>query len=423
MLTQMKSKILLFASLAILVLVSFLMGSMPSSTQTAHAAYSQTITPVPTKVTGAHLSITGVSVELIIDENDDGLIDPGDNIRFLITYVNSGNVVVENVVIIDEYAKEVVEKIGNISHNGTVRENKITWEIGRVQSGARGQVSYEVQILGEFPADGSKDASNTISIQGLNSETFIFTPSIVIQIPKLSFAKTWELIKDVNSNDKPDPGDTLEYTIIVRNVGDVDAANVLIEDNFDELHFDSPSNISLNGKSGGDIIEWNIRELKSGGFSQVSYRLMLNSNFSDGETTVKNSVMVSAKGIESKISEYKFDVDVPTPTPPTPAPLSPTPAPPPVAAGTSEGSSLDGIYLAWLTGGLLVGAFITLSIMAFSTRIKDEYRSDVVRDGFIITLVVGAALTLALAGAIEHSAAAGILGTVAGYLLKSVQHN
>ena len=76
-----------------------------------------------------------------------------------------------------------------------------------------------------------------------------------------------------------------------------------------------------------------------------------------------------------------------------------------------------------LIGLLTVGGLIVTGLMARFGQFKDGERSKVVRVGLVVTMVVGAVLIMGAFGGIERGAAAGVLGTIAGYLLRGIKED
>lgn len=62
---------------------------------------------------------------------------------------------------------------------------------------------------------------------------FILAPMRARTAPAITATKTDQLAVDNNSNLKPDPGDTLKYTVIITNLGSTDALGVLFSDLLD----------------------------------------------------------------------------------------------------------------------------------------------------------------------------------------------
>ena len=397
----------------------FWQGGLFENTVVVHAVLLETTTPIPTKVVGAHLSLEKTAENrLISDLNENGTIDPGDTIRYTIIFRNSGHEIVTGVILVDDYDESAIIRIENISPTGLDDGFTLQWKFNELAPGEERRVIYDAVIKGLFPPDGSLEISNVATITSDQTEQLTSSHSIEVEVPKLGISKTRMLLGDLNSNDQPDPGDTLLYTITVTNLGTVDARDITLTDDYDEILFEQPLDIMLQGVNDGDLIKWHFALLQPGAQVEVSYETTLNINFPIGTSVIENAASISGTGFSNKAAQDSFEIEnQPTPT----STVVSTEVPQSLAAGTSEGIEFEGIHLIYLVGLLILGGFLLLLVLSFSSKFTKDNVPDLIRDGFIITLVVGAVLTLALAGAIEHSAATGILGTVAGYLLKSVK--
>jgi hypothetical protein len=102
----------------------------------------------------ANLSITK-SVELLVDADGNGLVSPGDTLRYAVHYGNTGGTEVTGASIIDDYDEALLDSPFGLSLPGAIDGGTITWSLGTIAGGAAGVVSYDVQIKprGEFPLE------------------------------------------------------------------------------------------------------------------------------------------------------------------------------------------------------------------------------------------------------------------------------
>jgi hypothetical protein len=417
-------KIYLLGIVSVLVL---LIGVGQGNTAGAQAALQAENTPTPTTVPSPHLSLAITSV-LVVDLNENTHIDPGDTIRYKIEYRNSGNAAVTNIVLVDDYDESAIVRIENISPSGLDVNTMLQWKFDTLGAGEEGRVIFDAVIKDAFPPDGPIEVENIAMISSEETESLTASNVIEVQIPKLGLSKTRELLGDLNSNGQPDPGDTLHYTITVTNLGAIEASDIQLVDNYDETALEQPLGISAGGVNNGDIISWQSDVLQIDDSFTVTYEVTLKSKIKFGTTVVGNEVTLSGLGFDNQTAKDTFEIEVqPTQTPlPTQTVPAATPPSPVVAVGTSGNIQISPNSLVILVGLLIFGGYCVLVILSVLDREKDKTDENepeknytgLIRDGFIITLIVGAVLTLSLGGAIPHSAATGILGTVAGYLLK-----
>lgn len=267
----------------------------------------------------------------------------------------------------------------------------------------------------------------------LQDLTAIITPTNT-PLPKLTVNKNSQLIGDQNSNDFIDPGDTIRYTIRLKNIDNYPADFVEIVDDFDDTLLEKPDKISNDGYIKEGTIVWEIERLDAGQELTVTYDVKVILTFPIGKSIVKNSVAVKIQGVTSITGEKSIEIEFnptqtpfPTSTLTTTPTLTPTPSYTPfpitpVSANQSAGPTSQAISptaQALLAFGFILAAMGGL--FAFTFLIHNEKKiPTTLRDGYILTLIMGTVIILGLAGSVERSAIAGLIGTVAGYVLRGV---
>jgi hypothetical protein len=391
-------------------------GPTPTITLTS----TPTITPIPP----GELIIDQVEAELAVDLNNNDLVDPGDTLRYTIDFRNAGATDITELKVIDDYDQSKIAEIKNISSNGSRDENKITWDLGVLEPGEESQVSYEATLKSMFSPKGSQLMEDSVTISGKNTNTASYTLPVEIKVPKLQVSKEYALVEDVNGDGEPSSGDTLEYTITIKSDGDVEATGLVLVDDYDESRFDSITEVSEGGKNSGKDIVWESSKLAPGEELVVSYQARLLSTFAQGKTKVENTVTLSTDRTESIQAENSFVVEVlPTPVPT----LEPTPVPSEAVNTGPKGEGIDPEWLAYLAAGFLVLSSIGLALILYAcsnasnnTNNKTNGNPKLLRDSFFLVLLMGSVIILGLAGSIERSAVAGLIGTLAGYVLKGI---
>jgi VCBS repeat-containing protein len=98
---------------------------------------------------------------LMNDSDNNGVLSPGDTIRYTIQYASSSDQDLTGVTIFDDFDQNLVGTPFNIFGNGLVDQGAITWDIGTISAGASGSVSYDVVIkpAAEFPSGTNLIAS------------------------------------------------------------------------------------------------------------------------------------------------------------------------------------------------------------------------------------------------------------------------
>ncbi|MCP9823492.1 VCBS domain-containing protein [Cyanobium sp. L1E-Cus] len=129
----------------------------------------------------------------------------------------------------------------------TVTGQALTWSLGQIVNLNAVDAQIESVIV-EFNAIVANVASNQAgvtltnsfiaksSLSGITSQVTSSAPPLSVLEPKLETDKTVAIEKTgVAGNANATPGDTLVYTVVVRNTGTVKAFNLFIDDNLDAL--------------------------------------------------------------------------------------------------------------------------------------------------------------------------------------------
>lgn len=252
-------------------------------------------------------------------------------------------------------------------------------------------------------------------------------------------SKDESMVFDADDDQQLDPGDRIRYILTYENSGSEAVANVIIEDNYDQSLV-TVSQISEGGADNGDLIQWVFDVLDPGEGGELSYVITLKPSLKLGSYQISNVAAIYGDGVERSETSVLQEVIVePTATnlPTETAIPSPTSVPSETSAPTATAVPAvpivgaivptgDPIFY-WIMGGLIlsleVGGLIVIAIIARSGQFEQGERSRVVRVAIVVTMVVGAVLIMGIFGGIERGAAAGILGTVAGYLLRGIREN
>jgi uncharacterized repeat protein (TIGR01451 family) len=399
-------------------LVSFA-GAAPA----AAALQAATRTPMPTAVPGVSVVVEkSVEGALTYDENANGLVDPGDTVRYEIVFRNSGTDALTGIVVVSNYDQDAVQSIANAVPAGNDDKDKITWNFDQLAAGNILSIAFEATLKRNFQPEGSQAVENTFEFSCAQEIAVSTRQTVTVRVPDLSINKKWELKRDLNADGQPGPGDTLSYTVTVQNTGEVEATDIIVEDDYDPYLSIQASSIKDGGVDNGNAIRWLYDRLDPEMQIAITYDAVLNSVFPIGKTSINNTVHVSAKGtnpVEFTTEAFAVSV-IPTPTvTPTGEPTDILPTS--TAVSPSAGPTTQGLqpeHLALLGYGLI---FLALAgVLVFSFLIyKGREISGALRDAFVLALIMGTVIILGLAGSVDRAAIAGLIGTVAGYVLKS----
>ena len=398
----------------------------PSSGSVAAAAFLQeepptatpTATPAPTLII-----VKEVSPDLVNDLDGDGVIDPGDTIKYTITYENIGGAEATKVTIVDNYDQTLIDSIAKISAEGRDDEDTITWDVGTVEAKTKGSVTYEATLDISFPG-GLVNVMNTATIDSDETDPVMATESTPVKGPILTIDKKVAavLVNDLDGDGVIDPGDTIKYIITYENIGDGQAIEVAIVDDYDQtLVADIPS-ISAEGVDDEDTITWNLGTVQAGAKASASYNATLKSVFPPGSTNVENKAIISSDGVESASDEATVLVEVI----PTPAPtFTPTPAPSTLKVKETKAQGegpLNNCQITILLAMLLIGGLVVVGFMALKTLTSDQAAEDrehirCLIEGLILVVIFFTIIVLALHNAMEPDGIISIVSAIVGYML------
>jgi uncharacterized repeat protein (TIGR01451 family) len=202
-------------------------------------AADPTVTPV---VAGPPVLTATKRDELISDADGNGTPSPGDRLRYEIVLANSGPTAATEVVFQDLSPAHTSIVTGSVTTSaGTIEsQSPVRIAIGTLAPGAAVTVRFNVQIANPVPVN-----TREISNQGtLSSRELPPVPTddpdlggatdptvtAITAVPKLVAEKTAVLAVDADHDGAPSPGDTLAYTVTVRNTGNTSATAVSLSD-------------------------------------------------------------------------------------------------------------------------------------------------------------------------------------------------
>ncbi|MFQ5886818.1 MAG: hypothetical protein ACE5II_06255, partial [Anaerolineae bacterium] len=140
---------------------------------------TETPSPVPTLTLDK-----GVAEKPVTDLDGDGKVDPGDTIRYTISYSNTGQITATNVILVDDYDETLIEGVANITGGGRDDGNTITWELGALTDGEGDLVSYEATLRGTLPP-GTTALGNEATISSNEVEPARVAKTVPVQRPEL----------------------------------------------------------------------------------------------------------------------------------------------------------------------------------------------------------------------------------------------
>jgi uncharacterized repeat protein (TIGR01451 family) len=193
---------------------------------------------------------------LFTDLNGDGVVNPGDSIRFTIFVVNVGYSDANNVVVYDSGASNTTYTLGSSYVNGTnvvddavppfVTEfpfDEIGYNVGYIPIGRTATVSYVVSINDPFPTN----TDGIVNGVYVDNETEVFVP---VPIPGFTMTKTSPTNLFVPTN-------VIPYTINIVSTANVFQTGVQVNDQLPAslTHVPGSTRVFVNGEFTGNLLD------------------------------------------------------------------------------------------------------------------------------------------------------------------------
>ncbi|ARV11186.1 hypothetical protein BTO09_02010, partial [Gilvibacter sp. SZ-19] len=169
-------------------------------------------------------SIALIKVGTVNDENGDGCTDAGETITYQFFVTNTGNVTLTNVTVVDPMVAVIGGPV-TIAAGETDTETFTAVYTVTLDDVNNGFVMNQAEAFGTAP-DGTEvsDLSDDNSI--LEDDP---TETNICQDGSISVEKVG-VFNDENGDDQPQPGETITYTFVVTNTGNVTVYDITIDD-------------------------------------------------------------------------------------------------------------------------------------------------------------------------------------------------
>nr|WP_262481193.1 gliding motility-associated C-terminal domain-containing protein [Algoriphagus ornithinivorans] len=155
-------------------------------------------------------AVQNPDIQIEITDNDAVITEAGQEIPYTITVTNTGNVTLTNVTVVDTKTGLVVN-IGTLKP-GETKTVETTYPVTQEDVDA-GQVTNDASVTGQSPNPGDDDPTDSDSV------TTPITPAPGISI-----------VKSSDKSEIRDLGETVTYTLVVTNTGNVTLTNILVSD-------------------------------------------------------------------------------------------------------------------------------------------------------------------------------------------------
>jgi hypothetical protein len=398
-----------------------------ATVQSGATEFARAASP-PLEVLGPVLQLTEVSSELVTDANSNGWIDPGDAVRFIISYSNSGGGPSQEASIVADYPEEFTRQIVNNPYEAQDDGSSLTWLVGSIPADAQTRtVSFTVTLSTEFPP-GQTTYDVAISLRAGTVAADQRPLSVQVAGPNLTIRASHTFITDASQDGLVDEGDTIQVELQYQNVGSESATNATLTYEYDPARLE----IIEVGQEGTDspdvgVITWQIGVLERGGGGTATFQGRVLTLLPDTPYLL-NDVTISSDQASAE-TQHRLPVTS------TVAPeLTPT-APPlysEVRPAQGEGL-LSPFSVAILIGGFLLLSLLSLTYVASRVlpgtpeeRHADDEESRIAQrrlvreivEGVVLTAILFTVMVLGLQNALDqdsvNSIVAGIVGYVAG---------
>ena len=228
--------------------------------------------------------------------------NPGDTINYTITVKNTGNVDLTNVKVTDQlpaYYSSASEQVSsqNGSTGSIVKGGAITFNKLNVGETATIKISYKIKGADQLEcgqttiknkATGTTDQDTTEDDNNNNEVTTTVTNDCPEPEPG------YDVSKSVDKTTAK-PGDTINYTIAVKNTGNVELTNVKITDKLPAYYSEAKEQVSSQNGSTGSIVKdgaitFNKLNVGETATIKISYKIKGENELVCGETKITNKV-------------------------------------------------------------------------------------------------------------------------------------
>ncbi len=278
----------------------------------AAGAADPTVTPI---TAAPSLTVTKTDV-LFEDADDDGAASPGDTLLYQIAVANGGNTSATGVELSDAIPANTAIVEGSVQVQGTVvSESPVQVEIGEIAAGSSATVSFRVRLDSTVPA-GVLAVSNQAAVTSSELPAILSddpdaggdtdpTVTPIAAAPRLSAEKTDALVLDADGDGSPSPGDTIEYSVVLRNTGNTPATGILLHDPVPTRTSAVAGSISttLGTMESESPLRVSMAELAAGGEATVVFRVRIDATVPAGTLEVSNQASIMSNELPAVLSD------------------------------------------------------------------------------------------------------------------------
>jgi uncharacterized repeat protein (TIGR01451 family) len=255
-------------------------------------------------------NFSDVSVNFISSDSS-GSLKPGDRITYAINYKNTGKKTAEDFKI----AFKIPDDTFLISpENNAISQNTngtLTIEIGNVEGNEKGTMDLVVGV--KIPLDnGTLIKFNGAKFIYKNSGKILNTDieaNLISTVESSPDFSNFEIVAIDENGGVLRMGDIIQYGLIVKNSGGMNAANVEIKSNISEYVDIIEDSITGSGQYGDNSVSWNIDNLEVNKPAILSFRVSVKNDLTEDVVITNNSTLrygsdVIEKSVEEEIKRF-----------------------------------------------------------------------------------------------------------------------
>lgn len=254
---------------------------------------------------------------LLVDADADGVPSPGDTLQYTIAVENAGNGEASGVVLRDLAPTYTELVLGSVTTDTGLVQTEVPIEVdlGTLAAGTTATIGFQVVIDDPFPLNVDT-ISNQATVVSTELPTVLSddpdvggeldpTVTMVTAAPRLVAEKSDALIADADGDGVPSPGDTLEYTVRLRNLGNTAATGVAFGDTTPEhTSYVAGSAVTSAGTvDREDPLEVVIGELEVGTEVTINLRVQIENPLAIGVSQVENQGLILADGLDYLLTD------------------------------------------------------------------------------------------------------------------------
>ena len=282
------------------------------------------------------------TVALVVDNNGNGLVNPGDILEYSITLSNSGAAAATSVVLTDAVPANLTYVADSLQLNSVTNgpdggvlplagglsvQSSDNPGSGILSIGESAVVTYRMQVNAAVPTGTLISNQGTISsaemvsfltdADGIPANGYQPTVVVVGDVQLLTIAKTVSIVDGATA----EPGSELIYTIQVTNISGLPASDVIVTDDLNPPLGDQISYLAgsgtLNGSTAGVSFAGNILsadyastygDLAPGASLTVRFRVRIDPSLAYGTTITNVGVVTWDSATQNASDDVSLDV-------------------------------------------------------------------------------------------------------------------